>query len=544
MSEDLIPISVWWDINSCPVPTGYDGHNITAIGNLEHIRDEIRLNRSFAPAPHFRFRPSVHMATTTVLWDMDSCPLPDSFSPSLAGRSIRSALKNSGYLGPVTITAMSNLHLNPRSASLLEALFSSGIHISNIFGYYLSQLFGWRMSAQPPATLMLICGDTHWKCYLNLFSAYAMRLNRSFAPAPHFCFRPSVHMATTTVLWDMDSCPLPDSFSPSLAGRSIRSALKNSGYLGPVTITAMSNLHLNPRSASFLEVLFSSGIHISNIFGYCLSQLFGWRMSVKPPATLMLICGDTTLEMLSEPLFRICDEGFTILVAHPGRKPDSFSPSLAGRSIRSALKNSGYLGPVTITAMSNLHLNPRSASLLEALFSSGIHISNIFGYCLSQLFGWRMSVQPPATLMLICGDTTLEMLSEPLFRICDEGFTILVAHPGRKPVSADLWKSFLSVVSRDWIWESFLGSADDKDEALEYKCREMGYVSCEMCEFSGFSLEDLTTHFSSDEHLEEVSYHNPLDKHSSSTSAGNERETKTEHVGEQETSCAPRGTKR
>lgn len=77
--------------------------------------------------------------------------------------------------------------------------------------------------------------------------------------------------------------------------------------------------------------------------------------------------------------------------------------------------------------------------------------------CLSLLFGWRMSAQPPATLMLICDDTTLEMLSEPLFRICDEGFTILVAHPGRKPVSADLWKTFLSVVSRDWIWESFLG---------------------------------------------------------------------------------------
>lgn len=90
--------------------------------------------RSFVPVPHSRFRPSVHMATTTVLWDIDSCPLPDSFGPSLAGRSIRSALKNSGYLGPVTITAMSNLHLNPRSASLLEALFSSGIHISNIFG--------------------------------------------------------------------------------------------------------------------------------------------------------------------------------------------------------------------------------------------------------------------------------------------------------------------------------------------------------------------------------------------------------------------------
>jgi len=49
------------------------------------------------------------------------------------------------------------------------------------------------------------------------------------------------------------------------------------------------------------------------------------------------------------------------------------------------------------------------------------------------------------------------------------------------------------------------GSADDKEEALEYKCRETGYVSCEMCEFYGYSLKDLVTHFSSDEHLEEVS---------------------------------------
>ncbi|KAG2303979.1 hypothetical protein Bca52824_032630 [Brassica carinata] len=241
---------------------------------------------------------------------------------------------------------------------------------------------------------------------------------RSFAPVPHFGFRSSAHMATTTVLWDIDSCPLPDSFSPSLAGRSIKSALKNSGYLGPVTITAMSNLHLNPPPANLLEALFSSGIHITNIFGYCLSQLFDWRTSAQPPATLMLICGDTTLEMLSEPLF--CDF----------------------RENRLTILPSFFLN-------SSPHLN--------------------------------------------------------IFRICDVGLTILVAHPGRKPVSADLLKSFLSVVSRDRIWESFLGgSADDKDEALEYKCREMGYVSCEVCEFSGFSLKDLTTHFSSEEHVEEA----------------------------------------
>lgn len=88
--------------------------------------------RSFGPVHHFR--PSGHVPITTVLWDMDSCPLPDSFSPCLAGRSIRSALKNSGYLGPVTITATFNLDLNPRTADLLEPLFSSGINLSSIFG--------------------------------------------------------------------------------------------------------------------------------------------------------------------------------------------------------------------------------------------------------------------------------------------------------------------------------------------------------------------------------------------------------------------------
>ncbi|KAH0878941.1 hypothetical protein HID58_066335 [Brassica napus] len=427
MSEDLIPISVWWDINSCPVPTGYDphlvgprissaltdagydGHNITAIGNLEHIPDEVllQINSTGIALRHVQ---------CDYLEDMVKCWLE---------------------VQPMCLMLISS---HEQLEIFAPTLFKIQPLISSILLAHPGRKEGsewlWK------SFLRSVKRELIWETFLKVSIFFSSLFNvlktlkvtiRSFVPVPHSRFRPSVHMATTTVLWDIDSCPLPDSFGPSLAGRSIRSALKNSGYLGPVTITAMSNLHLNPRSAS----------------------------------------------------------------------------------------------------------------LLEALFSSGIHISNIFGYCLSLLFGWRMSAQPPATLMLICDDTTLEMLSEPLFRICDEGFTILVAHPGRKPVSADLWKTFLSVVSRDWIWESFLGgSADDKDEALEYKCREMGYVSCEMCEFSGFSLKDLTTHFSSDEHLEEVSYRNPLDKHSSSTSAGNERETKTEHVGEQETSCAPRGTKR
>ncbi|KAF2601035.1 hypothetical protein F2Q68_00008134 [Brassica cretica] len=371
MSEDLIPISVWWDINSCPVPTGYDphlvgprissaltdagydGHNITAIGNLEHIPDEVllQINSTGIALRHVQ---------CDYLEDMVKCWLEVQPMCLMLISSHEQLEIFAPTLFKIQPLISSILLAHPGRKEGSEWLWKS-------FLRSVKRELIWETFLKGSADSKQICraGDFFCKtcvCWSTSFEEFTKHIKcekhtqevkvsdtvtlRSFAPVPHSRFRPSVHMATTTVLWDIDSCPLPDSFSPSLAGRSIRSALKNSGYLGPVTITAMSNLHLNPRSAS----------------------------------------------------------------------------------------------------------------LLEALFSSGIHISNIFGYCLSLLFGWRMSAQPPATLMLICGDTTLEMLSEPLFRICDEGFTILVAHPGRKPVSADLWKTFLSVVSRDWIWESFLGS--------------------------------------------------------------------------------------
>ncbi|CAA7059766.1 unnamed protein product [Microthlaspi erraticum] len=66
---------------------------------------------------------------TTVLWDMDTCPVPVGYDARRVRPSIESALKNLGYLGPVTISAMGNLEKTP--AHVLQGLSSTGIAVTN-----------------------------------------------------------------------------------------------------------------------------------------------------------------------------------------------------------------------------------------------------------------------------------------------------------------------------------------------------------------------------------------------------------------------------
>ncbi|KAJ0229542.1 hypothetical protein HA466_0315650 [Hirschfeldia incana] len=86
---------------------------------------------------------------------------------------------------------------------------------------------------------------------------------------------------------------------------------------------------------------------------------------------------------------------------------------------------------------------------------------------------------------------------------------------------------FLESGSGKASWKSLRGRL----WSLEYMCRTTGEVTCEMCEFLGFSFKELTTHFRSDEHLEEVSYRVPRPKGNETES---ETETETEHVVEEE----------
>ncbi|WZZ26092.1 hypothetical protein YC2023_009493 [Brassica napus] len=53
--------------------------------------------------------PEYATSETLVWWDMDSCPLPNGYDPSRLGPRIDTELKNLGYNGPLTIIAVGNV---------------------------------------------------------------------------------------------------------------------------------------------------------------------------------------------------------------------------------------------------------------------------------------------------------------------------------------------------------------------------------------------------------------------------------------------------
>lgn len=68
--------------------------------------------------------------TTSVRWDMKSCPIPGGYDPRLIGQSIKSALEKSGISGPITVTAIGNLKLIPHN--VLQELSSTGIALKHV----------------------------------------------------------------------------------------------------------------------------------------------------------------------------------------------------------------------------------------------------------------------------------------------------------------------------------------------------------------------------------------------------------------------------
>ncbi|CAL9213986.1 unnamed protein product [Arabidopsis halleri] len=68
-------------------------------------------------------------AAILVYWDMKMCPLPDGYDARRVGQFIERKLRQFGYNGPITITAVGILDGVPVRA--LEALLSSGISLYN-----------------------------------------------------------------------------------------------------------------------------------------------------------------------------------------------------------------------------------------------------------------------------------------------------------------------------------------------------------------------------------------------------------------------------
>ncbi|CAA7059764.1 unnamed protein product [Microthlaspi erraticum] len=128
---------------------------------------------------------------------------------------------------------------------------------------------------------------------------------------------PELVNSKTSVLWDMDTCPVPDGYDARRVRPSIESALKNLGYLGPVTISAMGNLAKTP--AHVLQGLSSSGIaatHSSRVGHHIFCDCITFKSNNPPPATIMIISdkveSDLTIQLSRNQQF---ESGYNLVVA-------------------------------------------------------------------------------------------------------------------------------------------------------------------------------------------------------------------------------------
>ncbi|KAL1198731.1 hypothetical protein V5N11_002993 [Cardamine amara subsp. amara] len=106
---------------------------------------------------HSQAKPEYAKSETMVWWDINSCPIPDGYDAGRVSPSIESALKNLGYSGPITITVFGNLEYT--SAYILQRLSSTGIHVIHGLdarSILFDLLLGWQDDNPPPCSMMLI----------------------------------------------------------------------------------------------------------------------------------------------------------------------------------------------------------------------------------------------------------------------------------------------------------------------------------------------------------------------------------------------------
>ncbi|KAF8047096.1 hypothetical protein N665_3208s0006 [Sinapis alba] len=104
--------------------------------------------------------PQFVTSETYVWWDMNGCPVPNGYDPSRVGPRIDTELKNLGYNGPLTIIGIGNLEGVP--LDFLKALSSGGVVIkqlqlgSSMVQAVVTALRSSESRFQPPLTMMVI----------------------------------------------------------------------------------------------------------------------------------------------------------------------------------------------------------------------------------------------------------------------------------------------------------------------------------------------------------------------------------------------------
>ncbi|XP_009137441.1 uncharacterized protein LOC103861482 isoform X1 [Brassica rapa] len=317
-----------------------------------------------------------------VWWDMNDCPIPEGYDARRVRPSIERAFKERGYSGPVSITAYADQTQTP--SHVLRGLSSSGVAVAHTrSGSTCSvmhrDMVEWRGQNPPPGTIMIISdqvnGDFSWdlarlqqRTRYGLFLAYSKKqcndyllvyfancrweklLEEGGAPpvvvagelssaAMFYCkscnfdcqslkkfrnhlssykhgmedaitppvtkflfatkswarnYPASPEHATSKihVLWDMNDCPIPEGYDARQVRPSIEMAFEEIGYSGPVSITAYADQTQTP--VHHLLALSSTGVDFAHTlpwvhYSRMITDFEIWTRVNPAPASVMII---------------------------------------------------------------------------------------------------------------------------------------------------------------------------------------------------------------------------------------------------------------
>ncbi|XP_013621449.1 PREDICTED: uncharacterized protein LOC106327752 isoform X2 [Brassica oleracea var. oleracea] len=104
-------------------------------------------------------------AKTSVWWDIENCAVPKGYDAHGITQKLTTALANMNYCGPLSISSYGNTDLIPKAVQ--QALSSTGISLNHVPSgrkdasdkKILVDMFLWVVENPPPANIMLISGD-------------------------------------------------------------------------------------------------------------------------------------------------------------------------------------------------------------------------------------------------------------------------------------------------------------------------------------------------------------------------------------------------
>nr|VDD39448.1 unnamed protein product [Brassica oleracea] len=169
-------------------------------------------------------------AKTSVWWDIENCEVPKGWDAHAIAQNVSSALLNMNYGGPVSISAYGDTNLIPHAVQ--QALSSTGVGLNHVPAgvkdasdkKILVDMLLWAVDNPAPANFMLISGD---RDFSNALHQLSMRRYTILLAQPPRASAPLVAAAKNVWLWTS----LASGGPPLTSGESSRLVNNGRGLL-------------------------------------------------------------------------------------------------------------------------------------------------------------------------------------------------------------------------------------------------------------------------------------------------------------------------